>query len=309
MILRKDTMLSERFTYYSSMSEAVPSWLRVFLANVRFTIRFNTLAVVCFIVLAISFFILKKNLHQIVDLAFGGLLCGFVLSNMFLQYGSSEMYFLYTAIPFAVVGVYYCFTKFITLSKGKGRIIPYILIALTAIVSIPEAVRTISDVTFYLKDARDYSPYSSSRYLSGERISSISEAKRPAILTPAEYEGLIWIRDNTEKTAVIAEGRYLIYNKYFMGTAFSERRYYLEGWGYVTMEDSNDNTPEKVRRDSVMSLFYGVEEESFIPLLRSYGIDYVVVYQYLNPGWYFKNEFGSSCVFKNNEIAVYDIRY
>jgi len=134
------------------------------------------------------------------------------------------------------------------------------------------------------------------------------QSKRPAVITKSEYEGLIFIRDNTPKDSVICEGCYLIYNKYFYGSAFCERRFYLEGYGYVTMEDSNRNTPEKIKRDSVLSLFYGVEDESFVPLLRSYGIDYVIILQCQNKGWYFTNEYGSSTVFQNDEIAVYDIR-
>ena len=309
MILRADLMLSDRFKYFSSLPEGWPKWLRVVWVNLFFTIQANPGIILCLLIIVISYFIIKKKLNPITDIALGGILCGLTLSNMFLQYGSSEIYFLYTAIPFAAAATMYCSVKLFSVLKGRKRTV---FVVLAAIVLLPAvcfgAAETLSGIKYMSADALEYSPFSSGRLFSEDEVASIRSSKRPSMVTPEEYEGLLWIRDNTEKSAIIAEGRYIIYNKYFLGTAFCERRFWLEGWGYVTMEDSNENTPEKVRRDSVMSLFYGVQDESFVPLLRNLGIDYVVIYQYQNPGWYFTNEFGSSTVFCNRDIAVYDIR-
>ncbi|MCL1830252.1 MAG: hypothetical protein FWG21_02355 [Oscillospiraceae bacterium] len=304
MILRNGLMQNERLIYYSTLNDSWPQWLKLFCSNMMYTIIANPVLILCLIVIAVGVFIRGKRVGPIETIALGAGLAGIVLSNMFLQHGSSEVYFLHTAIPFAFAGAYRTLKRIWLVFKEKFRTIAILLsTALLLAFSFSQISMTTSGVGEYLKKAVNYSSLSAK-----PRVSSISESQRPAVLTPDEYEGLLYIRDNTEKTAVIADGRYLIYNKYFMGTAFAERRFFLEGWGYVTMEDSNNNTPEKIRRDSVMSLFYGVEEESFVPLLRSYGIDYIIIYRYQNPDWVFTNEFGSKTVFANDDITIYDIR-
>ncbi len=309
MYLRGTDMLNQRMDYFLTMPESWPEWLRVFFSNAMFTINFNRLLCLCFVLLLIYLIAFRKKPKIIVDYTFGGLLAGLILSNVFMQHGSSEVYFLYIMIPMAVVAGLYCIIRFLLAVKGRKRLILGILFAVILLpLLVLETFSTAENVAPFISDAIQYSPFSKTRAFTDEQIEAVPSKSRPAILTAKEYEGLVWLRDNADPDAVVAEGRHMIYNKFFCGTAFGERRFFLEGWGYVTMEDSNTNTPEKVRRDAILTSFYDSWDESFVPLLRYNGIDYVILYQYQNPGWRFTNEFGSKTVFENEHIAIYDIR-
>lgn len=309
MLLRGMNLFGPRWDILETLPESWPDWLRVFLANAGFTIDYHTLMVVCFVIFLVYLIFFRKRPEIIVDYSFGGLLCGFVLSNVFMQHGSSEIYFIYTVIPMAVIAAIFCLIRFLLAFKGRWRYVAgAVMAALLLPLLIPATIENVTKVAGDVKTAITYSAYSKNKILTDEQIASLGSSERANALTPQEYEGLVWLRDNTDQNAIVAEGRHLIHNKYFYGTAFGERRFYLEGWGYVTMEDSNTNTPEKVRREGIIELFYGVEDETFIPLLRKEGIQYVIIYEYSNPGWRLKNEFDSVTVFENEHIVIYDIR-
>jgi len=306
MMFRGDP-LNERMDYFLLMPDVWPEWLRVFLSNVMFTVNFNRTLCLCLLLIIIYAAAQRKKPNILVDYSLGGLICGLVLSNLFMQDGGSEVYFLYAVIPMAVTAGVYCAIRLLLLLKGRAKIlisgfcILFFLPVLTA-----DAVENISRVCIYAGDAINYSPLRDDLALRETEAASTAPSYRAMILTPKEYEGLVWLRDNAGPDAVVADGRYLFNEKCFLGTAFSEQRYWLEGWRYAIM--SKGGKPEKERRDAVLSLFYGAEEESFVPLLRSHGISHVVIYEHQNPGWRFANEFGSVTVFDNGQIAIYDIR-
>ncbi|MBR5501697.1 MAG: hypothetical protein IKV55_01555, partial [Oscillospiraceae bacterium] len=127
---------------------------------------------------------------------------------------------------------------------------------------------------------------------------------RGMAVSPAEYEAYLWLRDNTPEDAVIANYRYTQYNKFFCGSAFSERAFYLEGWGYVTMEDSNNNTPEKIRRDSFLRSMHDYRMESMLPVLSQEGVDYYLMERAVLGDWEFSNQFCEE-VFRNEDVIIY----
>jgi len=105
---------------------------------------------------------------------------------------------------------------------------------------------------------------------------------------------------------VIADGHYLLSNKYFYGTAFSERGFYLEGYGFVTMEDTNHNTREKIERDTVLRFFFTEEDEGYLASMARYGCNHIIISQWLNPGLTLSDRF-CDLVYQNEVVAVYQL--
>ncbi|MEA5050848.1 MAG: hypothetical protein VB021_05170 [Oscillospiraceae bacterium] len=263
-------------------------------------------------------FIYKKERPVIVDFAVGGYLVGYTLLNLFSQMGSSEGYFVNILGPAAVILALLALSALLRRAKEKKSAGPRVAfgaaVCLCLGVFVPAAlgcVRTyIGNPTYdsyknCVAQSVRYSRFSDTLVTSQADIDALEEAgTRRSAVTPLEYEGLLWLRDNTPADAVICDGRYLTNNKYFDGTAFSERAFYLEGWGYVTMEDSNGNTDEKVRRDSLLHLFYENRDEKLIPLISAEGMDYIIVTQYQTPGWALSDKY-CDLVFSNRDIAIY----
>ena len=306
MMLR-GSPLNERMDYYLLMPDNWPGWIRSFFSNAMYTVNFNRCLCICLVLILVYSIAQRKMPVTLVDYSLGGLLCGVVLSNLFMQDGGSEVYFLYSVIPMAVVAGIHCAVRLLLLMKGRARVLTGgLCILLLLPVLTADAVDNAGRVMLYAGDAVAYSPLRNDLAFSDTQTAAMTGPARSKILTPKEYEGLVWLRDNAGEDTVVADGRYLLNDKCFLGTAFSEQRYWLEGWRYAVM--SEGNAYEKERRDAVLRLFYGAEEESFVPLLRSHGITHVVIYECQNPGWRFTNEFGSKTVFDNGQIAVYDIR-
>ena len=88
---------------------------------------------------------------------------------------------------------------------------------------------------------------------------------------------------------------------------FSERGFYLEGYGFVTMGDTNDNTPEKVRRDSYLRSFFNERDEGYILLFARDGCDCLIISQYIDPGFELSDKY-CELVYSNADAAVYKLR-
>ena len=72
------------------------------------------------------------------------------------------------------------------------------------------------------------------------------------------------------------------------------------------MEDTNDNTPEKIRRDTVLRFFFTEEDEGYIASMARYGCDYLIISQFINPGLELSDKFCTK-VFENEIISVYKL--
>ena len=147
--------------------------------------------------------------------------------------------------------------------------------------------------------------YSISNYRKGKTV-DLSLLRGP-IITPEEYEAYIWLKENTPEDAVFSDYRYSTNNKYFCGSVFSERSCFLEGWGYVTMEDSNNNTDEKIRRDTIVRFFNDTKQESFSLLLAQEGVQYLIFEKVVTGDWELSDAFVDE-VFRNDSMIIYYIR-
>lgn len=285
-----------------------PAWLNYTYGCIKHTLTANWFLTLNLLLLFVWLIFAgkRKRRSRLVDFCLGGALLGYVLINIFQQMGSSEFYFITILSPFVTIAAVGCVCDLIgRIWENKKRMIP--LAALLAVILIPILVLNVKDawVSYYnaqgsyvtgLKATIEYS-----RWGSGE---TVTEDNRRKMTTVAEYEAMLWLRDNTPEDAVIADGRYTKNNKYFAGTVFSERGFYLEGWGFVTMEDSNDNTDEKVERDTFQRFFFESGDEGFIPLMAREGCDYLVISQYINPGLTLSNKYCDE-VFRNEDVAIY----
>ena len=246
---------------------------------------------------------------------------GYFLRFTFSQMGSSEIYFLNIMIPFSLIAFGLILKTAGDKEIKKGKAAAYLLTAALGIVILFDyAPRTVKDFwgtyhgeyaqcVFGLKDAVDHSRFSEKNLWTTEDLWSTygEDFSRLPMINQYQYEAYIWLRDNTPKNAVIADGHYLLYNKYFYGTAFSERPFFLEGTGYVTMEGSNHNTPVMQRRDGILYWFFAENKVDFAPLIAKSGCDYIIISQYLNPGMVLPSEYGD-IVFRNDIVSVYKLK-
>lgn len=113
--------------------------------------------------------------------------------------------------------------------------------------------------------------------------------------------------NNTPEDAVFSDYRYSTNNKYFCASIFSQRSCYLEGWGYLTMEDSNNNTDEKIRRDTIVRFFNDTKQESFSLLLAQEGVEYLVFERVITGDWELSDTYVDE-VFRNDDVIIYKIR-
>ena len=180
------------------------------------------------------------------------------------------------------------------------------------------ATSTMDAVKYYYGDyppilkegilaAARYSRFSHERLTTAYELNTgVSYEERPFCVSVPEYEAYIWLRDNTEEDAIIADSRYLTCNTFFNGTSFSERSFYLEGTRFVTMDDTNDNTEEKLRRESTLHFLYDYLDDSMCVLLANEGCDYIIINDYVTPDFSVRGKYGT-LVFENEDVKIYKL--
>lgn len=135
-------------------------------------------------------------------------------------------------------------------------------------------------------------------------------------VSAAEYEGLIWIRDNTPEDSLIASDRYFsvdpaIYtadkrsnNTHFAYAVYSQRCQYLEGSGFSMDLGDIDLRIEMIRTNRQL---YDPENEDRGDLARSLDIDYVVVSKRYDDAANLENKDYELC-FSNEGMDIYEIK-
>ncbi|NLL91330.1 MAG: hypothetical protein GX222_02790 [Ruminococcaceae bacterium] len=303
MMLRSLIPGSLRGDYYEIIPENFSEPLKRFLSNVIYTLDFHRFTVVGFFAALIYMLGRYRRRSIVAECTLGATIIGILLTNIFSQMGSSEVYFSYASIPLSSIIIVYAISEILSVMSSKKKAVAGSLIAIILILVFkPSFFEVIEKTKSNLKECAYNSIYS----LDYDNTMT-TDSKRNNSLSPAEYEGLIYLRDNTNQDCIIAEGRHLFNNKFFYGTAFAERRFFLEGWGYVTMEDSNSNRFEKFQREAIIERLFKLEDPSFTYLLRDRGVDYVIVYELTNPGFRLDAAVGASVFFENDEIVIYDI--
>lgn len=136
-------------------------------------------------------------------------------------------------------------------------------------------------------------------------------------LSRQEYEGLIWLRDNTEKDALCASDRYNSVsmkdydyrkrnnNTHFAYAIYSQRRQYLEGSGFSLFASQNDLRKKMLKRNRKMFDKDNAERGEFA---RQHGVDYVIVSKRFNDFGDLSNEDYELC-FSNEDMDIYKVVY
>ncbi len=295
---------------YTALSGRIPDWLAKLAGAVYNTVWRDPLIVIAFAALLLWAI---RSRHQERDDGFvlrtfclGAIAEGMLMMNLFKQMGSSEVYFLTCLWPFAYIAGTRAVLELLRSSKRRrlSRVIAGILILPLLCVSVYDAI------TVYLGYHQPYLDTCLTASVKYSRFNDdwqINPDQRRSTVTPAEYEGLLWLRDNTPKNSVIADGRYLQNNKYFCNTAFSERAFFLGGYGFITMDDTNDYTPLKIERDTYLRFFYETGDENYLPRLAQEGCDYLIVCEFISPGLELSDRFVEE-VFRNEEMKIYKFK-
>ncbi|MEG1984081.1 MAG: hypothetical protein RR009_02265 [Oscillospiraceae bacterium] len=253
----------------------------------------------------------RENIDRFAIFCFGGTICGYLLVNLLIHSGSSEVYFLTVMSPFVYIFGIRSMCSLANKLKMNSFPLAACAVLLLSIYSFPQVVSLLRGDAFVeyetgFSSAIEFSKLSQKGNTAIEQ--PVDKKHRSISITPLEYEAMLWIRDNTPRDSVIADGRYLTNNKYFYGSVFSERAFYLEGFGYVTMEDTNSNLEEKAERNKLLRPFFeNPNEEWLVSKMYDAGCDYLLITQFMNPGVRLSDKH-CFVVFENKDIAVYQIR-
>ena len=135
-------------------------------------------------------------------------------------------------------------------------------------------------------------------------------------VSAAEYEGLIWIRDNTPEDSLVASDRYYSValdkydykergsNTHFAYAVYSKRNQYLEGSGFSIGAGGYGRRRNMLKNNAVM---YDPADESRGDVAREYGVDYLIVSKRFNKVGDLRNEDYELC-FSNDEMDIYEIK-
>lgn len=153
--------------------------------------------------------------------------------------------------------------------------------------------------------ARSYAIYES-------RNDNVNKYKN---VSAEEYEGLIWLRDNTERDILIASDRYYSvslrdydfsrrsHNNHFAYGIYSQRRHYLEGSGFSMGAGDEELRYEMIQKNNRL---YDPDNEARGGEAREIGVDYVVVSKRFNDVGSLDNQDYELC-FSNKHMDIYKI--
>ena len=231
-------------------------------------------------------------------------LTGTVMTHLTHQYGGSEIYFILSAYSVSIAGLFCVIETIRKTDKRRNRImqlIPlFILLSYCICISVAPAVR------FF-----DNGYTEAVRYTKGSPAIIDDEYKLGAIdymrydfITDMEYDAMVWLKDNTSEDSVIVSDRVLLHNKFMYYSAFSERRFFLEGYVYITSYDENSPySAEIARRIELLERLFS-KDVSVLPVFRDYGCGYIAVSTWQNPNLRFEE---LEKVFENRDITIYRI--
>ena len=291
-----------RTDFAASLSSSLPLWLHHTLCVIEYIVISDPIIFIALILVIICN--AKKKTSILYDMLLGGIILAYFLINTFKQMGSSEMYFLTVITPLAYICAISCIRDLIGEKKPDfARVAAFAALALF----IPcMVINVVTSAGAYYGTERNRGLGINAAFEFNRFDPAVIENPDAAAVTVDDYNAYIWLRDNTPEDTIIVDGHYLHHNKYFNGSAFSERAFFLEGWGFVTMEDTNDSTDEKIRRDTFLRFFFTEESEGYLLLMAREGCDYIVIAQHLNPGLYLTDQY-CNLVFESGDVAVYKL--
>lgn len=198
--------------------------------------------------------------------------------------GTSQYYFLFVGyICLNLMAAAYIYK---TLKGEKGGKIKFIVIALLFI-SVADTFGMINETS---------------------RINDKLAALNSKPLTEGLYEGLVFLRDNTEKDAVIAARRTFLLApdnaRFFYYSAFAERRILVEGWQYMSL---NRQKEAEKRYDDMTVLYFTHDKKTAAGILNKYEIDYLIIDKKAKQRLRFDTEGLLAKCFENSEVIIWKV--
>ena len=253
----------------------------------------HTVLLLGFVMLAVYLIRYKKaDLTAIFLLT--GIFAGIAAASVFFQPGYSNELFMEAAVPLALFAVYYVLRENWMNEKVKKtpKIILLCLVAASFAVSIVPTASSVSGEWARVQaNKNNVSTYDS--------------------ISVYEYQGMIWLRDNTPGDAVVASDRqYFVpeedpyYARYYYYTAFSERTSYLEGYYYVDTYNGDFQQVIDYRRAILKEVFSG--DQNALAELVSDGVDYLVSSEAITSEFWLDTRYGE-IVYENEGIRIYKL--
>ena len=133
-------------------------------------------------------------------------------------------------------------------------------------------------------------------------------------LTKFEYEGLMWLRKNSQINDVCISNRLMLYapgtydendllnNRYFYYSAYSQRCFFLEGFSYSAI--SNKEVKQKL---SVCNSIYDSDNKAPEKMAKANGIKYIIVSRIIAKNLELENDNIDKC-YNNQDITIYKVK-
>lgn len=239
----------------------------------------------------------------------GGIsLCGLAAYYIVTFDGYSQVYFWFASICFVqIAGFYWLIDNY--------RDLRYIIKAFFIIMLVCSIFYTYHDSLDRIKTS-----YRTIRTILAENyINEKEEIPSPSwnSITKYEYEGMIWLKENTPKNSVIAIDRFFNAPQgnrsmleaiddalYFYYPAYSERHMFLSGFAYSPRSDEMYDWLET--QLDVLSKIYDPDYNNRKQLMKDNNISYLVVSTFVSGNLEFQDDTLAE-VFRNRDIIIYKL--
>ena len=224
-----------------------------------------------------------------------------VLSMMLLSYsGHSQIYF---GLPSLILAPVISFWLIEDLEKE-------------ALTNLKKTVVTIMGVTLVFTTVCLGAYYCRKISEAAEFTDSSKTANKYMSMSNAEYRAALWIKNNTEENALLANDRYFSVNpdkysydnrwdnRFFLYEVYSNRFSYISGSGFDLSAEDIPLRKEMIENNKML---YDVYNEDRGTIARELGVDYVIVSGRFTGKPNLSNTDYDLC-FSNEDVDIYKIR-
>ena len=286
----------------------LPESLRLAVVLLVFVIFFLTVFFVPFCIGYVRELVLvlpgKKAFEPARVLVYAAALVGFILMMVLNYSGHSQIYFGLVAVFLAPI-ISFWFIEDMEAAKTSSRAASRTLRFTVAVMGICLVATSVSFADNLYRNIgsaiKDSDPHRT-----GSKYKSISQE---------EYEAMLWLNENTEEDALLANDRYYSVspakynmddrwdNRFFLYEVYSNRFSYISGSGY-SISDSNYELRSEMIENSEQ--LYDPANEDRGDLARELGVDYVVVSKRFTDVGDLSNKDYEKC-YENDDVTVYKI--
>lgn len=231
-------------------------------------------------------------------------LVGFAAMMLFSFTGHNQIYFgLVTVVMAPIIAFWYL--EDLEESAASSARAKIILKTTISIMAVTFVLTTISLTGYFIRRGTDAIGYANQDI----------PLSRYAGVSRAEYEAMIWIDQNTEKDAILANDRYYSVplekyrvdnrwdSSFFMYEVYSNRFSYISGSAYDL--DVKGSKERKARIQNNVKL-YDPDNTSRGSLARTLGIDYIILSKRFSGNLNLRNDDYELC-FSNEDVDIYKV--